>query len=184
MYLYKCHVYIYFVGAYISGTYSVHVFRSSFHRKHAQNPGATAHVQHDPPPEEVLVVVHGVPVGERSHLILQHLLVDSCGLEMGGGGGGGGREVWERGSKRETEKRDRERERERERERGRGRGRDRERERERERERGRERERERERQRERQRGGGGEIYRSGSRSRSSSLDWSAPPLDPPDPSSW
>ena len=44
--------------------------------KHGQDPGAAPHVQDHLVLEHVFVVVHGVPVSERPHLILQHLL---CG---------------------------------------------------------------------------------------------------------
>lgn len=43
--------------------------------KHGQDPSPTSDIQHYFVLEEVLVVVHGVPVGERPHFILQHLLV-------------------------------------------------------------------------------------------------------------
>lgn len=48
---------------------------SCFGSKHGQDPRPAPHVQHDLVFEDVLVVVHGVPVGERPHFVLQHLLV-------------------------------------------------------------------------------------------------------------
>lgn len=51
------------------------MLRSCFGRKHGQDPSAAADVQHYFVLEDVLVVVHGVPVGECPHFVLQHLLV-------------------------------------------------------------------------------------------------------------
>lgn len=57
-------------------SYPVDVLGPGFGCKHGQDPRPASHVQHDFVLEDVLVVVHGVPVGQRPHLILQHLLVD------------------------------------------------------------------------------------------------------------
>lgn len=57
-----------------SRTYPVHVLGPGFGCKHGQDPSAAPYVQHNFVLEDVLVVVHGVPVGERPHLVLQHLL--------------------------------------------------------------------------------------------------------------
>lgn len=43
--------------------------------EHGQDPCATPNVEHDLVLEDVLIVVHGVPVGEGPHFVLQHLLV-------------------------------------------------------------------------------------------------------------
>lgn len=56
-------------------THPVHMLGSSFGCKHGQDAGPAADVQHYFVLEDVLVVVHGVPVGERPHFVLQHLLV-------------------------------------------------------------------------------------------------------------
>ena len=45
--------------------------------EHAQDASSAADIQDDFPPKEVLVVVHCIAIGERPHLVLQHLLVDA-----------------------------------------------------------------------------------------------------------
>lgn len=56
-------------------TYPIHVLCSCFGCKHGQDPSPAPDVQHYFVLEDVLVVVHGVPVGECPHFVLQHLLV-------------------------------------------------------------------------------------------------------------
>lgn len=55
-------------------SYPIHVFGAGVGRKHREDPSAATHVQNDFVLEHVLVVVHGIPVGQRPHLVLQHLL--------------------------------------------------------------------------------------------------------------
>lgn len=57
-------------------THPVHVFGAGVGGKHREDPRAAPDVQDDFIFEHVLVVVHGVPVGQRSHLVFQHLLFD------------------------------------------------------------------------------------------------------------
>lgn len=56
-------------------SYPIHVLRSCLGGEHGQDPSPTPDIQHYFVLEDVLVVVHGVPVGERPHFVLQHLLV-------------------------------------------------------------------------------------------------------------
>jgi len=56
-------------------SYPVHVLGSRVGREHGQDARPAAHIQHHFVLEDVLVVVHGIPVGERPHFIFQHLLV-------------------------------------------------------------------------------------------------------------
>lgn len=58
-------------------SYPIHVFGAGIGRKHGEDPSAATHIQNDFILEHVLVVVHGVPVGERPHLVLQHLLFET-----------------------------------------------------------------------------------------------------------
>lgn len=60
----------------LNTSYPVHVLRPRLGREHGQNPRPAADVQHDFVLEGVLVVIHGVPVGERPHFVLQHFLVN------------------------------------------------------------------------------------------------------------
>lgn len=60
-----------------STSHPIHVFGSGIGREHGEDPGAAADVQDDFTLEHVLVVVHGVPVGERPDLVLQHLLSET-----------------------------------------------------------------------------------------------------------
>lgn len=57
-------------------THPIHVFGASIGGKHREDPRAAPDVQDDFIFEHVLVVVHGVPVGQRPHLVFQHLLFD------------------------------------------------------------------------------------------------------------
>lgn len=57
-----------------SFSYPIHVLGSRLGCKHGQDAGPAADVKDDLVLEGVLVVVHGVPVGERPHFVLQHLL--------------------------------------------------------------------------------------------------------------
>lgn len=59
-----------------------HLLGPRFRSKHGQDPGATPDVQHHLIFENVLVVVHGVPVSERPHLVLQHFLCGKKGKSM------------------------------------------------------------------------------------------------------
>ena len=59
-------------------THPINMLGSSPSGKHAENSRPAAHVEDDLATEEVLVVVDGVAVGERTDLILQHLFMDSC----------------------------------------------------------------------------------------------------------
>lgn len=60
-----------------------HFLGPCFGSKHGEDPSAAPHIQHDLVLEHVLVVVHGVPVGECPHLILQHLLCGRKGRANG-----------------------------------------------------------------------------------------------------
>lgn len=51
------------------------MLRPCFGCKHGQDPSPASNIQHYFVLEDVLVVVHGVPVGERPYFVLQHLLV-------------------------------------------------------------------------------------------------------------
>ena len=55
-------------------THPVHVLGASIGGEHGQDARAAAHVQDHLVFEGVLVVVHGVAVGQGPHLVLQHLL--------------------------------------------------------------------------------------------------------------
>lgn len=57
-------------------SYPVHVFGAGIGGKHTEDPCAAANIQDNFVFEHVLVVVHGVPVGQRPHLVLQHLLFE------------------------------------------------------------------------------------------------------------
>ena len=52
-----------------------HLLGPCFGSKHGKDPGTTPNVQHHFVLEHMLVVIHGVPVGECPHLILQHFLL-------------------------------------------------------------------------------------------------------------
>lgn len=52
----------------------VHMLGAGIGSKHGEDPRPAADVQDDFIFEHVLVVVHGIPVGQRPHLVLQHLL--------------------------------------------------------------------------------------------------------------
>lgn len=54
------------------------MLRPSFGCKHGKDPSPASNIQHDFVLEDVLVVIHGVPVGERPHFVLQHFLVLTC----------------------------------------------------------------------------------------------------------
>lgn len=51
-----------------------HLLGPCFGSKHGKDPGTASNIQHHFVLEHMLVVVHGVPVSERPHLILQHFL--------------------------------------------------------------------------------------------------------------
>lgn len=51
--------------------------------KHGEYPCATSHVKDNLPFEQVLVVVHGIPIGQSSHLVLQHLLMNTYRIRTG-----------------------------------------------------------------------------------------------------
>lgn len=55
-------------------SHPVHMLGAGIGGKHGEDPRPAANVQDDFIFEHVLVVVHGVPVGQRPHLVLQHLL--------------------------------------------------------------------------------------------------------------
>lgn len=55
-------------------SHPVYVFGAGIGGKHGEDPCAATDIQDDFILEHMLVVVHGVPVGERPHLVLQHLL--------------------------------------------------------------------------------------------------------------
>ena len=57
-------------------SHPVHVLGAGIGGKHTEDPRAAADVQDDFVFEHVLVVVHGVPVGQRAHLVFQHLLFE------------------------------------------------------------------------------------------------------------
>lgn len=68
----------------------VHVLGAGVGGKHRQDARSAADVQDDLILEHVLVVVHGVPIGESPHLVFQHLLFkrentiesNCCGAEL------------------------------------------------------------------------------------------------------
>lgn len=55
-------------------SHPVHVFGAGIGSKHREDPRAATNIQDNFIFEHVLVVVHGVPVGQRPHLVFQHLL--------------------------------------------------------------------------------------------------------------
>ena len=58
-------------------THPINMFGTCSGCKHTEYARPTAHVQDDLPPEQVLVVVDGVTIGQGAHLVLQHLLVNT-----------------------------------------------------------------------------------------------------------
>lgn len=54
--------------------YPEHLLGPCFGSKHGEDPCATPDIQHHFVLEHVLIMVHGVPVREGPHLILQHFL--------------------------------------------------------------------------------------------------------------
>lgn len=54
--------------------YPKHFLGSCFSSKHGKDPGTTPNIQHYFVLEHMLIVIHGVPVGECPHLIFQHFL--------------------------------------------------------------------------------------------------------------
>lgn len=56
-------------------SYPIHVLCPCLSREHGEDASPTPNIQHYFVLEDVLVVVHGVPVGECPHFVLQHLLV-------------------------------------------------------------------------------------------------------------
>lgn len=58
-------------------SHPIHVFGAGVGSEHREDPRAAADIQDDFIFEHVLVVVHGVPVGQCPHLVLQHLLFES-----------------------------------------------------------------------------------------------------------
>lgn len=56
-------------------SHPVHMLGAGVGGEHGEDPCAAADVQDDFVFERVLIMVHGVPVGQRPHLVLQHLLV-------------------------------------------------------------------------------------------------------------
>lgn len=55
-------------------SHPIHVFGTGVGSKHREDPRAATDIQDDFIFEDVLVVVHGVAVGQRPHLVFQHLL--------------------------------------------------------------------------------------------------------------
>ena len=58
-------------------TYSIHMLCSSLHSEHAEYSSATPDIQHCSASKQVLVVVHGISVGERTDLVFQHFFMDT-----------------------------------------------------------------------------------------------------------
>lgn len=54
-----------------------YVLSSGFGGEHGEDSGAAADVEHNLALEEVLVVPHGVAVGESPHFVLQHFFVNT-----------------------------------------------------------------------------------------------------------
>ena len=63
----------------MGATHPVHVLGSGLGREHGEDPRPAAHIQHHLVLEGMLVVVHGVPVGQGPDLVLQHFLIGTEG---------------------------------------------------------------------------------------------------------
>lgn len=66
--------YLFVAREFICLSHPVHMFGTGIGSKHREDPCAATNIQDYFVFEHVLVVVHGVPVGQRPHLIFQHLL--------------------------------------------------------------------------------------------------------------
>ena len=51
---------------------------SGLDSKHAEYPSPTADVQDDAAAKQVLIVIHGIAVGESSDLVLEHFFMYAC----------------------------------------------------------------------------------------------------------
>lgn len=58
-------------------THPIHMFSTSSGSKHGEDACATPHIKHHFTLKQVLIVVHGITVGQSPHLILQHLLMNT-----------------------------------------------------------------------------------------------------------
>lgn len=82
-----------FFFLFFSVSHPVDMLGAGIGSKHGEDPRPAADVQDDFIFEHVLVVVHGVPVGQRPHLVLQHLLWKTEKIHT---------KVWSRGTSRYT----------------------------------------------------------------------------------
>ena len=62
-------------------THSINVLCSSLHSKHTQYPSPTSDVQYSSTTKQMLIVVHGITIGQSPYLIFQHLFMDACSLD-------------------------------------------------------------------------------------------------------